>query len=581
MTGKVDGGGPSDAGVITNSPNNRAYILDPVTETFVEDPEGQRVYGRITFSAGTWTLAFFTNEAGVETAYSLPSQDIRVFFLEVFTLSSVPTIPSSPAMFGTLDVTADVVDASATLRGVVNTIAQSFAGLKTFLGGIVNQGILAGSIQTDATSTGTDQTVTPPTKMILRVTNSGLDSIGGFTTSSTVQFFYLINDTGGDLVLKNEFASANTDIVTGSNSDLTLSDGAAVLVMRNTSTSRWLCVGGGGGSPFVLQAVGSSPNANGATYNSTTGDFSLQPADGTNPGVLTAGAQTIGGAKTFSGNISAANLSGTNSGDVTIAAFGSTPDAKGASLSGQAITLQPANNTNPGLISLLAQTMGAGDKTFADSLIAGARVRGATATDSSTTGATATIAAPAALILRVTNAALTGISKFSGPTNGQTFVLVNLTGAPLTIVNANAATDDIVTGTGANLTMLNQAAVILFYDTTSTRWRIAGGSGSGGGTQSVETISTSTSLTSSPTATNRWINVDATGGNIVITLPAASADTIGTNYFFKRSDSVESNTVTIQRAGADTIDEGNTQTLPFQFSRMGITGLSATTWGVK
>ncbi len=49
---------------------------------------------------------------------------------------------------------------------------------------------------------------------------------------------------------------------------------------------------------------------------------------------------------------------------VTIGAFGSAPDAKGASLSGQEITIQPADETHPGALSLAAQVL-AGEKRFA------------------------------------------------------------------------------------------------------------------------------------------------------------------------------------------------------------------------
>lgn len=51
---------------------------------------------------------------------------------------------------------------------------------------------------------------------------------------------------------------------------------------------------------------------------------------------------------------------------VTLTAFGSTPNANGASLSGQALTLQPADGTNPGGVSITTQTL-AGAKTFSTS----------------------------------------------------------------------------------------------------------------------------------------------------------------------------------------------------------------------
>jgi len=84
-------------------------------------------------------------------------------------------------------------------------------------------------------------------------------------------------------------------------------------LVTNGTVASWASVGGGSGVD-TLAAVGSSPNANGGTIASTT--LTLQPADGTHPGVVTALAQTFGGLKTFtsqlacSGDISATGLSG-------------------------------------------------------------------------------------------------------------------------------------------------------------------------------------------------------------------------------------------------------------------------------
>lgn len=115
---------------------------------------------------------------------------------------------------------------------------------------------------------------------------------------------------------------------------------------------------------------------------------------------------------------------------------------------------------------------------------------------------------------------------------------------------------------------------------TNGDWAELSGSG-GGGIATVEGYSSgSHTLTEDPERTNRIILLNATLGNITITLPAGSATTIGTLYTFKRTDAVETNTVTIQRAGADDIDEGNSQTLPYQWSRLAIRGLTSVLWGV-
>lgn len=146
MSGKVAGGSTITTGVLTTAPDNRCWIIDSSTETFIEDAGGQRVYGRITWDGTDWKIFFYTNEVGVETAHSLVSTNIRVYFPEVFTIETRPTIPSNPALFGTLDITGDVVDANPGQRGVVNTGAQSFGGVKTFADTTQSTGIGNGSV---------------------------------------------------------------------------------------------------------------------------------------------------------------------------------------------------------------------------------------------------------------------------------------------------------------------------------------------------------------------------------------------------------------------------------------------------
>ena len=85
--------------------------------------------------------------------------------------------------------------------------------------------------------------------------------------------------------------------------------------------------------------------------------------------VMTEGAQTINGTKTFTSNISAPNLSGTNTGDITLAPVGSSPNGNAATLTGQQLNLEPANATNPGVVTTGTQTL-AGAKTFSSLLTA-------------------------------------------------------------------------------------------------------------------------------------------------------------------------------------------------------------------
>ena len=111
---------------------------------------------------------------------------------------------------------------------------------------------------------------------------------------------------------------------------------------------------------------GAAPNANAATISAQT--LTLQAASASFGGIVTTGTQSIAGAKTFTGAITASNLSGANSGDVTLGAIGAVPNANGASLSGQALTLQPASASFGGVVSTGTQSF-AGVKSFNNNIV--------------------------------------------------------------------------------------------------------------------------------------------------------------------------------------------------------------------
>ena len=72
-----------------------------------------------------------------------------------------------------------------------------------------------------------------------------------------------------------------------------------------------------------------------------------------------------GGNIVAAGTMSASNLSGSNSGDVSLLPVGASPNANGASLTGQVLTLQPASAAFPGVVDNGVQVF-SGDKTFQD-----------------------------------------------------------------------------------------------------------------------------------------------------------------------------------------------------------------------
>lgn len=114
-----------------------------------------------------------------------------------------------------------------------------------------------------------------------------------------------------------------------------------------------------------------------------------QDASATVRGLVSTGAQTFAGAKTFTGTVTAPNittlasdldaaesaivtLQASSHAAVTLGAVGSTPNANGASLAGQVLTLQPADASSPGVVTTAAQTF-AGVKTFSNKIVISAQ----------------------------------------------------------------------------------------------------------------------------------------------------------------------------------------------------------------
>jgi hypothetical protein len=137
------------------------------------------------------------------------------------------------------------------------------------------------------------------TSSITNATAIGYEAKVG--ASNTIQL-------GNSLVTKvSTSGSLTAGAVTYPNTDGTAGQ---VLTTNGTGTLAWSTASG-------VSSVGSilgSSTAEGASISS--GVLSLSPADGTNPGIVTTGAQTFAGAKTFSSNLTApgfAVVSGTSS----------------------------------------------------------------------------------------------------------------------------------------------------------------------------------------------------------------------------------------------------------------------------
>lgn len=165
--------------------------------------------------------------------------------------------------------------------------------------------------------------------------------------------------------------------------------------------------------PMSFGAVGSSPSANGATVSGTT--ITLQPASGTQPGLMLAGSQTLGGAKTWNG--------GQN-----LASFLEFDSAAAPATTGDDVTLaSPTKVTNvlaDDALNSIAGITGPGNARMA----------------------------------------------FYVNSSGENITIRNNSGSA-------SVGDKIITGTASDYTLADGSSVLMVYDTAVGVWRITGGPG--------------------------------------------------------------------------------------------------------
>lgn len=208
--------------------------------------------------------------------------------------------------------TINLEPADATNPGAVSTTAQTFAGDKTFNDDIIVEGSIDAKGGIDS-STGTLDIGATATTINIGAPGATI-TIQGDTTYEHVTNLYVqdktitINDGGGvasagDAGIEVEedgsitgYAQVSSDRNTwqlkapNQAGVATIDAGAAGITIDQSSHD-----------PVTLAAVGAVPNADGATLSGQV--LNLEPADVSNPGVVTAVAQTFGGDKTFNEDV--------------------------------------------------------------------------------------------------------------------------------------------------------------------------------------------------------------------------------------------------------------------------------------
>lgn len=247
--------------------------------------------------------------------------------------------------------------------------------------------------------------------------------------------------------------------------------------------------------------------------------------------------------------------------------------------SGGAFTRLPIGSTNDvltvtaGIPAWAAPSGGATTIYNGDGSLGGNRVVTGGGNDLSFTGIDMYTVASNYLVQAKTDGSRT-FSSIIGITSGNYWQFGYTTGAG-NFTRGNALVADTLNNVG--LGDVTQANMPL-YSTGNSTYIAAGLQSKQGNFYAVTNVTTNTTIG----LTANFITVDATTGNVTITLPAASAafgSGMGIDYVFKRLDN-SGNTITIQRAGSDTIDGGTSFTLTAQYEAKKLRCLSTSTWGI-
>jgi hypothetical protein len=250
-----------------------------------------------TATSSTSTLTFTSSDGSITITGTASSKTVN-FQAASGTVTSVGLADST----GIFNVTGSPVNTSGTLT-LASFKSQSqnlfLASPNGSSGALALRAIVAADVPTlNQNTTGTAANITA-------TSNSTLTTLSGLTTASSLVTVGTITTgtwTGTTIAIANG-GTGQTTANAAINALLPSQTGVTsgwVLQTNGTNTS-WVAQSGGGSGVTTLAAVGSSPNANAGTISGVT--LNLQPCDGSNPGVISTAAQTLGsGVKKFSSN---------------------------------------------------------------------------------------------------------------------------------------------------------------------------------------------------------------------------------------------------------------------------------------
>ncbi|TXH44796.1 MAG: hypothetical protein E6Q97_32210 [Desulfurellales bacterium] len=255
LAGKSDSSGSTDPGVVVTAPQNKVILRQASganeDDSFI-DGSGNIVYGRLTFSTPTWTLSYYVDISGTETAYSFSSSDVRWYYQELFNPMVNPPVYSDFASIRSDNATADLLTSTTAIQG------------KTQLASAAAQSV--GSSNSAGTANATVANADHAHQGVHSVSKSGDAQLFGdvtFTGTGTTTLTQVgqniqISSTGGStspLTTKGDiwgYSTLDARIPVGTNGQVLTADSAQTLGVKWANAS-----GGGGGSLFWVEGSSS------------------------------------------------------------------------------------------------------------------------------------------------------------------------------------------------------------------------------------------------------------------------------------------------------------------------------------
>ncbi len=261
MTGKTPSGGSTSAGVVVTAPYNKVVVRATTSVDPIEDGSGNQVYARITESSGVWTLSYFVDISGTETAYNFSSTNISWWYQELFN----PLAPTAPVydesfVYPSDNAREDVPDATSSTRGLISAGAQSIGGDKTF----VDDVILNDTVSTNRLDVATSATINAlsTAKSFINFTGSTATQLNGATAGTDGQHLTIHNESSADVVVNHQSGSASaTDrFLLPNATDITIGPDSSAEFIYSTSQSRWVqkSGSGSGGSQLYQEGIGTA-----------------------------------------------------------------------------------------------------------------------------------------------------------------------------------------------------------------------------------------------------------------------------------------------------------------------------------